>query len=163
MNVKKISIVAFFIALSVVGAMIKVPAIVSSVALDAFPGIVAAAILGGGAGAVVGGLGHLISALIGGMPMGPLHFIIAIEMALLVGMFGLLFKHERKVLASILFVIGNVFISPLPFILIFDLAFYIALVPSLLVGSILNTVLALVVIPRLRSFIEGAYQKGNVH
>lgn len=163
MNARKISILAFFIALSVVGAMIKIPAIIGSVALDAFPALLAAAILGGGAGAIVGGLGHMASALIGGMPMGPLHFIVAIEMAVLCFFFAFFYRKGKKLLASIVFVVGNAFVAPLAFIPFFDLAFYIALVPSLFVGAVLNTILALVAIPRLRSFFEGAYQKHSVH
>jgi uncharacterized membrane protein len=163
MTARKISILAFFIALSVVGAMIKVPAIIGSVALDAFPALLASAILGGGAGAIVGGLGHMASALIGGMPMGSLHFIVAIEMALLAFLFAYVYRKGKKVWASIIFVVGNAFIAPLPFILFFDLTFYFALLPSLLVGSLLNTVLALIAIPRLKSFFEGTFQKKNAH
>lgn len=163
MNVRKLSFLAFFIALSVVGAMIKIPAIIGSVALDAFPALFAAAILGGGAGAIVGGLGHMVSALIGGMPMGPLHFIVAIEMAVLVFIFAIFYRKGKKLLASILFVAGNAFIAPLAFIPFFDVAFYITLVPSLFVGALINTVFALIAIPRLKSLFEGAYQKYSTH
>lgn len=54
MNVKKISTLALLIALSVVGAMIKIPAVVASVSLDSFPALLAGALLGGGAGAITG-------------------------------------------------------------------------------------------------------------
>ena len=37
MNIKKMSLISLFIALCVVGASIKIPAIVSSVALDMVP------------------------------------------------------------------------------------------------------------------------------
>ena len=40
MNTKKMSLLALFVALSIIGAMIKIPAVVGSVALDAFPALV---------------------------------------------------------------------------------------------------------------------------
>lgn len=160
MNGRKISLLAVFIGLSVVGASIKLPAIIGSVALDAFPALLAAVFFGGVAGAIVGGFGHMMSALLGGMPMGPLHFIVAAEMAILAYVFSLTWR--KKWMASSIFVIGNGLIAPLPFILFFDVAFYLALVPSLLIGAIINTAVALVLIPRLQSFFQGAYHKGAV-
>lgn len=155
MNGKKISLLALFIGLSVVGASLKIPAIIGSVALDAFPALLAATFFGGGAGAIVAGVGHMISALLGGMPMGPLHFVVAIEMALLAFLFGYTWK--RKWLASGLFIFGNAILAPIPFILIYDWAFYVALVPSLLIGSIVNTAVALLLIPRIfHLFTRGA-------
>jgi hypothetical protein len=153
MNGKMVSWLAMFTALSAVGAAIKIPAIVGSVALDVFPALLAAAIFGGGAGAIVGAFGHLISALLGGFPLGPMHFLIAIEMAVLVWMFGILFKSNKKLSASILFILGNAFAAPLPFIILMGKGFYLAIVPSLLIGSIINTIIALFAIPRLSSVL----------
>jgi|SRR5690606_9287327 len=161
MNVRKISLLALFIALSVVGAAIKIPAIIGSIALDAFPALLAAAFFGAGPGAIVGGLGHLVSAVIGGMSMGPLHFLVALEMALLCAIFAIFYKRGKRMLAGIIFLVGNAFIAPLPFILIFDVAFFLAIVPSLFIGSLLNTVIALVTIPRLQSIFQEAYFKAE--
>jgi len=157
MSVRKMSLLALFIALSVIGAAIKVPAIIGSVALDAFPALLAAAFFGAGPGAVVGALGHMLSAIIGGMSLGPLHFIIAIEMALLVALFTVFYRKGKRWIAGIVFVIGNAFLAPVPFIFLFDLAFYVALLPSLFVGSLLNTVIAMVVIPSLSKIMKGVY------
>ncbi|WP_419887997.1 ECF transporter S component [Neobacillus niacini] len=154
MKSRMLSLLALFSALSAVGAAIKIPAIVGSVAFDVFPALLAAALLGSGAGAIVGALGHLLSALISGFPLGPMHLLIAIEMALLVYIFGVLYKKNKKGTASILFVLANTFAAPLPFIFIMNIAFYTALVPSLLIGSIINTVIALVAIPRLRTLVK---------
>ncbi|MFD1851599.1 hypothetical protein [Oceanobacillus bengalensis] len=104
----------------------------------------------------------MISALTGGMPLGSLHFIIALEMALLVFIFAMLFRRGKKRLASILFVIGNAFVSPIPFIYLFDLTFYFALLPSLFIGSLLNTAIAWVVTPPLTTKIQGIYHRGEV-
>src|SRR4051794_20093391 len=92
MKGKLVSGLAMLTALSVVGAMIKIPAIVGSVALDVFPALLASVLFGAGAGALVGAFGHLLSALIGGFPLGPLHFLIAGEMAVLVWVFGRFYK-----------------------------------------------------------------------
>ncbi len=151
MNIKKVSLISLFIALSVVGASIKIPAIVSSVALDMVPALAAGALLGSLPGALVALFGHLVSALIGGMPLGPFHFLIAVEMALLVWMFTVIYDKGKRILAGILFVIGNTFVSPLPFLFIMGSGFYIGMIPSLLIGAVLNTVLALLLAPRLAS------------
>lgn len=153
MNIKKISLISLFIALSVIGASIKIPAIVSSVALDMVPALTAGALLGSLPGALVALFGHLVSALIGGMPLGPFHFLIAVEMALLVWLFTFIYGKGKRTIASILFVIGNTFVSPLPFLFIMGSGFYIGMIPSLLIGAVLNTILALLLAPRLASVV----------
>jgi riboflavin transporter FmnP len=154
MKNRMLILLALFSALSAVGAAIKIPAIVGSVAFDVFPALLAAALLGGGAGAIVGALGHLLSALIAGFPLGPMHGLIAIEMAVLVYIFGVLYKKNKKVIASILFILANAFAAPLPFIFLMNIAFYVAILPSLLIGSLINTVIAFVAIPRLKSLVK---------
>ncbi|MDC7286034.1 ECF transporter S component, partial [Bifidobacterium thermophilum] len=84
-------------------------AVIGSVALDAFPALLGAALFGGPIGAVVGGMGHLLSALMGGLPMGPFHLIVAAEMALLAYVFAYLYRKGRKWTAAALFVLGNAF------------------------------------------------------
>jgi ECF transporter, substrate-specific component len=162
MNIKKISLISLFIALSVAGASIKIPAIVSSVALDMVPALLAGVILGGGPGALIAFLGHLLSAFIGGMPLGPFHLLIAAEMALLVWLFAIVYLKGKKVLASILFVLGNTFVAPLPFLFLMGSGFYIGMIPSLLIGSVFNTVLALILAPRLSAFFAGRLHKEAV-
>lgn len=161
-NVRKTSIIAIFIALTVIGAFIKIPAIIGSVALDSFPALLAAAFFGPFVGAIVAGLGHMVSAVLGGMPLGPLHIIVAIEMAVLVSLYAVFYHHKKKVIAGIVFLIGNTFIAPMPFIFLIDVAFYIAIVPSLLIGSLLNLIIAFVIIPRLSDIFQEAYFKGEV-
>jgi uncharacterized membrane protein len=162
MKSKTVILLALFSALSAVGAGIKIPAIVGSVALDVFPALLAAALLGSGAGAIVGALGHLLSALIAGFPLGPMHALIAVEMALLVYIFGVLYKKNKKVIASTLFILANAFAAPLPFIFLMSTAFYVALLPSLLIGSVINTVIALAAIPRLKFLVKQDIINGEV-
>lgn len=161
MTSKKVSWVALFIALSAIGAAIKIPAIIGSIALDAFPALLAAALLGSGVGAIVGGLGHLLSALIGGMPLGPFHFMIAVEMAILVWLFGKLYLSDKRMTASLFFLIGNVLIAPLPFLFFMGKEFYLAIVPSLFIGSAVNILFALVLIPRLVPIFKGRFYKNE--
>lgn len=149
MKNKKLSWLAMFIALSAAGSFIKIPAVIGSVALDTLPALVVAGVLGGTAGAAVGGIGHLLSALASGMPLGPFHFLIAGEMALLVYFFGLLKRNGKQWSAGVLFILGNSFAAPLPFILLMGKSFYLAIVPSLFFGSILNTIFAFIVLPRI--------------
>ena len=150
----KLTWMALLVALTVIGAAIKVPAIIGSVALDAFPALLAAAIMGGPAGAIVGALGHLLSALISGMPMGPFHFIVAAEMAILAFLFAVLYRKGKKWLAGGFFILGNTLAAPLPFMFLISKAFYLTLVPSLFIGSTINTVIAFIVIPRLARIME---------
>lgn len=161
MKGKLVSGLAMLTALSVVGAMIKIPAIVGSVALDVFPALLASVLFGAGAGALVGAFGHLLSALIAGFPLGPMHFLIAGEMAVLVWIFGRLYKNN-KILASAIFIIGNSLVAPLPFIYLMNIGFYLGIVPSLLIGSIINMVIAIVVIPRLTSLVTPGLSKRDV-
>lgn len=149
MKNKKRSWLAMFIALSAAGAFIKIPAVIGSVALDALPALMAAGLLGGAAGAAVGGIGHLLSSIVAGMPLGPFHFLVACEMALLVYLFTMLYRSGKRWQAGVLFILGNSFAAPLPFMMLMGKSFYLAIVPSLFVGSVLNTVLAFIVLPRV--------------
>jgi uncharacterized membrane protein len=162
---KKITLTSVLIALTVVGAAIKVPAIIGSVAFDSFPALLAGALLGGPAGAVVAGMGHLLSALIGGFPLGVLHVLVAIEMALLAFIFSFFYRSGsgRNWIATFLFVLGNTFVAPLPFLFLMGKAFYLALLPSLFVGSVLNMGIALVAIPRLIGILGPRLSESKVN
>lgn len=95
MNTKKMVLFATLLALCVIGANIK---ILGSIALDSFPAFLGALLLGPVAGAILGVMGHLVSALLAGFPLSvPLHLIIAIMMALTMYVFGTLYL---KLIAS---------------------------------------------------------------
>ncbi|KKK38562.1 membrane protein [Mesobacillus campisalis] len=160
LRVNKFALSCMLVALTAIGSMMKVPAIIGSIALDAFPSLLAAAMLGGPSGAVVGMLGHLLSAVLGGLPLGAFHILVAAEMAVLVYLFAHFYQKGKRMLAVLLFIAGNSLIAPLPFILFFGTSFYLAIVPSLIAGSILNGVLAYVLIPRLAGVLK--MFKGNV-
>ncbi|MEI4927547.1 hypothetical protein Q8G50_34070, partial [Klebsiella pneumoniae] len=79
---------------------------------------------------------HLLSALLSGFPLGAMHILIAAEMAILVWVFGVIYKNKNKKLAGVVFIIGNAFIAPLPFIYLISSSFYFAILPALFVGSV---------------------------
>ncbi|MBT2614930.1 MULTISPECIES: ECF transporter S component [unclassified Bacillus (in: firmicutes)] len=154
MDVRKISAIAIFIALSAVGAMIKIPSPIGSIALDSFPALLAAVILGPVSGAIVAGLGHIISAFIGGMTLGPFHFLIMVEMAVLTWLFSILYIKGKKVGAFFLFFISNAFVLALPFAFLISPGFYTLLVPGLTVATAVNIVLAVLLLPRLEPVLK---------
>ncbi|MDE3840698.1 ECF transporter S component [Bacillus methanolicus] len=146
---RKIVLAALFTALSVVGASIKIPAVIGSIALDSFPALLASVLLGNGAGAVIAASGHILSALLGGMPLGPLHFLVALEMAVLVWIFGNIYRTGSKKMAGFIFLFSNAFLAPLPFLFIMGKEFFFAILPSLFIGSLFNLAAALLMAPRL--------------
>ncbi|KKB36022.1 ECF transporter S component [Bacillus thermotolerans] len=154
MKARHISWLALFTALSVVGGMLKVPAPVSSVALDSFPALLAAGLLGAVPGALVGAFGHLISALMGGMPLGPLHALIAAEMAAIMWLFGWLYARGKRFFSLTVFVLLNGLVSPAPFILLMGWPFYVGMVLSLMIASLVNGVIGALLLPRLLPVYE---------
>ncbi|MGE8207350.1 ECF transporter S component [Heyndrickxia sp. NPDC080065] len=160
MSSRKIVWFALGFALTVIGSSIKIPAIVGSVGLDVFPALVIASLFSVGMGGVVAGLGHLISALLTGFPLGPFHILIALEMAICVLVYGFLYHSGKKILASIVFWIGNAIISPLPFILLVSWSFFIAIVPSLMIGSAFNVIVALLFVKVFQQRLSPVMKRG---
>lgn len=136
---------AMFIALSLVGAYIKIPSPTGTVAFDSMPGYLAATILGGGPGAIVGFLGHMITSAYAGFPLSiPIHLIIAMQMAITMLLYAWLSKKVNLivgvVVASVLNGIGApAILSVFPE---YGIGFFMAMVLPLLVGSVANVVLA---------------------
>jgi uncharacterized membrane protein len=139
-----------FIALSICGALLKFPSIIGSVALDSFPSLIAVAIFGGVSGGIVASIGHIVSALLAGLPLGPFHFLIAIEMFVLVYLFSIIYRSGNKILSGLFFVICNGFLLPLPFLFLMGKGFYMAIIPSLAASSFLNVLIGFLLIPRIQ-------------
>lgn len=90
MKTKKLILTSLFIALSIIGANIK---LMGTVAMDSMPGFLATLILGPIYGAIIGALGHFATALLSGFPLSlPVHIIISVDMALTMFVVGVLFK-----------------------------------------------------------------------
>lgn len=145
MKVNKLTQTGILIALSVVGAMIKIPAITGTPALDSLPAFIAGALIGPWYGALTGALGHLATALTAGFPLGPLHLMIALEMGIVVYVFGKLHKVNKWVGFAAAFVLNGI-ISPLSFVPILGAGFFAAMVIPLMVATSLNLLVAYAVV-----------------
>jgi uncharacterized membrane protein len=94
---KEIVLIGLFIALSYIGAQIKFQ---GSIAMDSFPAFTAALIISPMAGAIIGSLGHLLTALTSGFPLSlPIHLVVAILMGITCYGFGFLKIKVNKSLA----------------------------------------------------------------
>ncbi|PEC49276.1 ECF transporter S component [Bacillus sp. AFS077874] len=105
LNAKRIVLLSLFIALSAVLSNIK---IVYSIAFDSLPAFLAAMMISPIAGGIVGALGHLLTAITSGFPFTvPVHLFIAIQMLVIVWIFGVLFKKMNQYIAMIVAIILN--------------------------------------------------------
>lgn len=144
MNVKKITHIAALIALSVIGAFIKIPSMVGSLAFDAVPGFYAALAINPATGAIVAGLGHVATAVISGMPLGlPIHAMVAMGMMVAAYLAGAAAKLNIFAGCAVGIVINGIAL-PAMFIIIpgFGISFFIAASPSILVAATLNMLVA---------------------
>lgn len=142
-NTRRIAIMAVFIALSAVGALIKIPSPVGTVGLDSAPGFFSALAFGALEGSIVIAIGNLLASAVVGFPLGiPLHLVIALEMAV----FALIYRFVNKkmgliaavVVAAILNgVVGAFMVFPLG-----GMGAVLGLMPFLLVGSVVNIVVS---------------------
>ncbi len=95
-NALRVARISIFTALSVIGSFITPYPLVPTIAFDSSPGFFAALYFGVLDGVLITGLGHIVTALINGFPLGPLHYIIALGMALAGGAMGLVNKTNKK-------------------------------------------------------------------
>lgn len=147
-KLKKTVMLSMFIALCFVGAVIKLPSPTGTVALDALPAFLAASLLGPVPGAVTGLMGHLMTAASAGFPLTPpVHLLIGVQMAVIVSIYGFLFKNVNRVIAVIIAVLLNGVGAPAVLMLLpgFGAAFFTAMVLPLCVGSLINVLLAYMV------------------
>lgn len=148
-EIKKLTMTALLIALCVVGANIK---FLGSIALDSFPAFVGTLLLGPLPGALLGFLGHMVSALLAGFPSTlPVHLIIGVFMAICMLVYGYLHKlfFSRKLLSSVLASVGAYLINvPLALLCLYPIlgkAVFALYVP-LTVSTVINLFLAEVVV-----------------
>lgn len=105
MNIKRLVILSLFISISAILSNIK---IFSTIALDSMPAFLAAMLLSPIAGAIIGALGHLLSAYTSGFPLTfPMHVFIALQMFSIVWGFGVLFKKSSHYTAICIGIILN--------------------------------------------------------
>ncbi len=88
---------SLLIALSYLGSLIKIQ---GTIALDALPAYYGALLLGPVPGAIIGVVGHLLTALTSGFPLTlPLHLVVALTMAITVGAFGYVAQRINQFIA----------------------------------------------------------------
>ena len=155
MQLKKLTLTALFVALCVVGGMIKIPSGIGSLALDTVPALISAAFLPPVFSGIAAMLGHTASAMYAGFPLGPFHVLIALEMFVIVIIFARLHKAERPIAKWLFFIVANGLIAPLPFYFLISPAFFIGAIPFLLLATIVNAVVAAVVMPSLQHIVTG--------
>ena len=104
-SVTKLTYGGMLIALSAVGALIKIS---GTIALDSMPGFFAALFLGPSVGAVVGALGHLLTAATSGFPLSiPMHLFLMVVMAFVIYVFGITYRKFGSIPAFIVGVVLN--------------------------------------------------------
>ena len=151
MKTHKLVLVALFIALSFIGANIK---IMSSIAFDSMPAFLATLTMGGPWGALVGVLGHIFTAATSGFPFSlPVHIVVAIFMG--ISMLGLNYtrtlcaKKMNPFVAEVIGLVVSLIIAPviqlLCLIPMLTAPVCFSLFPVLLPASIANAVVALII------------------
>ena len=147
---RRVARMAIFIALSVVGALIKIPSPTGTVAMDSCPGFFAVLPWGFLEGGIVIALGHIATAASVGFPLGILHLLIAILMAVAAALLRLCVIKLPKTarINSIIGVVVAATFNGLMAILmspLIGLGFALAITPSLMVASYVNVIVAVVV------------------
>lgn len=101
MNIKKMILAALLIALSFIGANLKV---MGTIAFDSMPGFLGALLLGPAWGALIGAAGHFLTALLAGFVLTlPVHLEIMGIMAVAAAVFGAVYRRlagKRKGLSG---------------------------------------------------------------
>lgn len=146
MKTRKLVIMALFIAVSFLGANIK---IMGTIAFDSMAGFLGCLILGPVYGAVIGALGHFLTAATSGFPYTvPVHMLIMVDMALTMLFFGIIHNKLLKinkylgiVAAAIIGIIIN---GPISILMIVPIMGWgmIAMLPILCVAAFLNILIA---------------------
>lgn len=153
-HIKLITYTALTAALCVIGSFIKIPGFITSAALDTLPALVSVLYLPPLYSGFVAALGHLATGLYSGMPLGIFHALIALEMMILLIVFNILHRKQRHFIKWIFVLIFNGILSPLPFYFLVSPAFFIASVPSLLIATAINCIIAIVFMPVLQKIIS---------
>lgn len=144
-NVKRISIIAIFIALSAVGSLIKIPSPVGTIGLDSAPGYFVALAFGGLEGALVIAIGHLLTAAVVGFPLTiPIHIFIAFQMALWALAFRWIYKKFGMIAAIVAATLLNGVVSSFTSMITGGMGAVIGTMPFLVIGSIINIIIAAV-------------------
>ncbi|MFW5787712.1 MAG: ECF transporter S component [Halanaerobiales bacterium] len=140
---KRAARIAILIALSGVGALIKIPSPTGTVALDSAPGYFVAIAFGPLEGMLVAGIGHIFTALTTGFPLSlPVHFYVAIQMAVYAYLFFMASKKINLITGIIIATALNGVLASALMIPIGGAGMFVSLLPSLTAGSLVNLLIA---------------------
>ncbi len=143
--VKRIAYMAVFIALSAVGAMIKIPSPVGTIGLDSAPGYFCGLAFGYLEGICVIFMGHLITSGVMGFPLGiPIHLFIALQLAVWVAAFAWVSRRFGAVPGAVMAVLLNGVVSAFTMALVGGMGAVLGTMPFLLVGSLVNVAIAVI-------------------
>lgn len=157
MKLRTMTLTALFAALCAVGGFIKIPSGVGSLALDTIPALLAASFLPPVFVGAASMTGHLASAMYAGFPLGPFHLLIAIEMMIILYVFARFHKAGHHSSKWVFFIIANGLLAPLPFYFLVSPAFFIGMVPAIFLATVVNAVVAAVVMPVLSKAAGGRF------
>jgi len=155
-NAIRLARIAIFTAMSVIGAFIKIPCPIGTIALDSCPGYFSALAFGYFEGALVAGLGHIITSANVGFPLGPLHILIALFMMVVVVLFRLVYHCFPASSCSLRLVVGVVMSATLNgfgaliFSPVIEWSLALTITPSLILASYINATLAALVFKYIR-------------
>ena len=142
-NVKRLSIMAIFIALSAVGALIKIPSPVGTIGMDSAPGFFSALAFGGIEGAVVIAFGHILTSAVIGFPLTiPVHLYIAFQMALWALAYRLVNRKLGLIPAVIVGILLNGVVSSFAMLPMMGMGGVLGLMPFLVAGSAINVIIS---------------------
>lgn len=155
----KLVYIATLVAISFIGSLIKIQ---GTIALDSMAGFFAALFLGPIPGALVGSIGHLLTAMTSGFPLTlPIHLVITLQMALFVYIFGRVYEKTNEIVACTVAIILNgivavLMLAPITIWVGFPLsgkAFIYAMVGPLTLASAVNIILASVIYKMIKNHI----------
>ncbi|MGN7476575.1 ECF transporter S component [Solibacillus silvestris] len=156
-KLRYIILTALIAAICVIGSFIKVPVgVIATAALDSAPAVISVLFLPPVFAGAAGALGHIATGLTSGFPLGVFHVLIAVEMFAIVAIFAVLHRKNMYILKWVFVVIANGVIAPLPFYFLISPAFYIGSIASLTIATVVNCVIAIIVMPVLKSVAERA-------
>ncbi|RLF15980.1 MAG: hypothetical protein DRJ97_02490 [Thermoprotei archaeon] len=144
---------SLFAALCVAGSFIPFPSPVGTIAFDSFPGYFAALYFGPLDGIVVCFIGHMVTSIVHGFPLGPWHFVIAVGMAAVGAATGIINKALSKPWGFIPATAAGAAINTALFITAIPVLGWLGsllLVPFLAAASLLNGALAAAVYVAVR-------------
>ena len=143
LSVKRVAYMAVFIALSAVGALIKIPSPVGTIGLDSAPGYFCGLAFGALEGAGVIFMGHLLTAGIVGFPLGiPLHLFIGIQLALWVILFRWITQKLGRIPGAAVAILLNGIVSAFTMYFVGGMGAVLGTIPFLLTGSAINVIMA---------------------